>query len=134
MNPQESIDEAKAALKKNPFGDFDTQAPHLTCLLEHLPPLAVSEPSIQSGLARGGQQMDLESVLARLKASWMAQHPPASHDGAIDLEIGPERERLVISFNMFLWGQSNVVRQIEVARVGAEAFLYWDRGQPAGSF
>ena len=56
----------------------------------------------------------------------MAQHPPVSHHGAVDLEIGPESERLVITFSMFLWGESNVVRWIEVARIGSETFLYWD--------
>ena len=131
MNQHDIINEAKAALKKNPFADFDAQAPHLTCLLEHLPPQEGRDPSIQGALARGGQQMSLAAVLERLKASWMAQHPPASHDGAIDLEIGPENERLVVIFSMFLWGQSNVVRRIEVARLGAETFLCWDQGQPA---
>lgn len=131
MNQQELINQAKAALKKNPFADFDTQAPHLTCLLEYLPPQEERDPSIQGALARGGQQMSLAAVLERLEASWMAQHPPASHDGAIDLEIGPESERLVVNFSMFLWGRSNLVRQIEVARLGAETFLYWDQGQPA---
>jgi hypothetical protein len=132
MNQQEIINEAKTALKKNPFGDFDTQAPHLTVLLEQLPPLEVNDPSIQAALARGGQQMGFEAVLNRLKASWMAQHPPTSHDdGAIDLEIGLETERLVITFSIFLWGHSNVVRRLEVARIGTERFLYWDQGQPA---
>jgi hypothetical protein len=36
MNQEEIINEAKAALKKSPFGDFDAQVPHLICLLEHL--------------------------------------------------------------------------------------------------
>jgi hypothetical protein len=115
MNEQDSVEQAKSALRVNAYGSFEEQAPHLRCLLEHLPCLAPGDP---------GEQMNLDSVLERLRAGWACQHPAGSHDGAIHVEVGGERRRLILTFHLFLWGKTSEVRRFEIVRVGEDEFVY----------
>jgi hypothetical protein len=128
-NKQDIVEKAKSALRGNAYGGFEDQAPHLNCLLENLPILGIDAQVVQIALCGGGEQMSLSSVLECLRDKWVCQHPPASHDGAIHVEVGEEKKQLVITFHLFLWGRSNEVRRFEIVRIGGEEFVYWDRGQ-----
>ncbi len=116
-----AINKAKETIRKNAFADFGQQAAALRQLLQQLPIL----PSESEILKPDGQPGDLETTMTRLEMNWAAYNPPNSHEGAVSVVIGDEVDVLTAVFHAEVWGMSSEQSRLAVARVDANAYLFW---------
>ncbi len=122
----QEMQQAKAAIKSQAYAGFEEQRSYLRRWLESLPVLQPEAPLLQGYPADRAERRDLESTLEFLRMYWIANHPPASHDGAVHAELAAEPRLMDVTFHVFVWGKTSEALRILVARAAEDAFLCWN--------
>jgi hypothetical protein len=123
---RQEIQQAKAAVKSQAYAGFEEQGSYLRRWLESLPVLQPEAPALQAYPANRAEQRDLDGTLEFLRIHWIANHPPASHDGAIHAELAAEPSLMDVRFHVFVWGKTSEALRVVVARVAEDGFLCWN--------
>lgn len=118
---------AASHLAKSPCAPFDVQEPHVRMLLEHLPICHDGTRMVEGSPQTEISILDREGVIEHLRANWPCHQPVGGHDGTISLDIVAEADRLALSFQLYLWSQTTLMRRIDIVRVSDTGYLVWDR-------
>jgi hypothetical protein len=121
----QSIKQAKQALRRDSYANFAAQAPHLRLWLENLPILPIETLVQQKRAVERANQGSLDEMMAMIEPKWRGYHPPNSHEGATSAAFDERNDLLAVSFHASVWGMTSEQGRFTVARIGTDAFLFW---------
>ncbi len=121
----QSIEQARQALRRDNYANFATQSPHLRLWLENLPVLPIETLVQQKRAVERAEQGSLDEIMAMIEPKWRGYHPPNSHEGAVSAAFEEDNELLAVTFHASVWGMTSEQGRFTVARIGTDAYLFW---------